>query len=280
MFALCLAAAYGTQARFRPLPGGRAPRTVPVRGTVPQPICLAGLGRGHDDLARGAEGSRVVKRQMLPLSLAATAARSVPSCTAHACSRTWLVASRVAARPGVGAIGARVAALRAAIRHGGLLARSGRAALPERHDAGGAGDAATDPPAPDERDARLRGCPALREVVGPEGAVEGLPEGPGGPAARGGVCQSARAAIRIDPLSYVLAHVEDETGRGNLALSPTVDRAAPLVVAVGRVQWRGPIVNLQVATVEPWAMARGDEAVYSPHDDDAEEAWPCAGATS
>jgi len=44
------------------------------------------------------------------------------------------------------------------------------------------------------------------------------------------------------------------------------------VVATGHVQRRGPVVNLQVVSVEAWAMARGDEAVYSPHDTDTKEA--------
>lgn len=52
--------------------------------------------------------------------------------------------------------------------------------------------------------------------------------------------------------------LEDETGLGNLVLSPAVDaqhraalHAAPLVVATGRVQRRAGVVNVQVATVMP-----------------------------
>ncbi len=52
--------------------------------------------------------------------------------------------------------------------------------------------------------------------------------------------------------------LEDETGLGNLVLSPAVDaryraalHAAPLVVATGRVQRRAAVVNVQVATVAP-----------------------------
>jgi len=73
--------------------------------------------------------------------------------------------------------------------------------------------------------------------------------------------------------------LEDESGLGNLVLSPEVDRrdraalhAGPLVVATGRVQRRAGVVNVQAATIEAWAMARGDEAVYWPHDDDTKEA--------
>ncbi len=53
--------------------------------------------------------------------------------------------------------------------------------------------------------------------------------------------------------------LEDETGLGNLILSPEVDRrcratlhAAPVLLANGRVQRRGMVVNIQVTTVEAW----------------------------
>ncbi len=53
--------------------------------------------------------------------------------------------------------------------------------------------------------------------------------------------------------------LEDETGLGNLILSPEVDRrcraalhAAPVLLAKGRVQRRGQVVNVQVSSVEPW----------------------------
>jgi len=218
----------------------------------------------------------VVKRQMIPLSLAATAARSVPSCAVHACSRTWLVASRVAARPGSPQV-----VSRAWPGRGPAWARS---VLGSPRCVPLSGTAVSWPAAVGRRsrNGTTPGTPGTRPPIRPRRTSATLASGGARRYGRWLVrkelskaCQRARAAIRIDSLSYVLAHVEDETGRGNLALSPTVDRAAraaPLVVAVGRVQWRGPIVNLQVATVEAWAMARGDEAVYSPHDDDAKEA--------
>lgn len=89
------------------------------------------------------------------------------------------------------------------------------------------------------------------------------------------------AVLQRPPTAHGVTFVtlEDETGLGNLVLAPTVDRAsraalhaAPLVVATGRVQRRGPVVNFQVASVEAWAMVRGDEAVYWPHDTDTKEA--------
>ncbi len=53
--------------------------------------------------------------------------------------------------------------------------------------------------------------------------------------------------------------LEDETGLGNLILSPEVDRrcrvtlhAAPVLLARGRVQRRGTVVNIQVTAVEAW----------------------------
>ena len=55
------------------------------------------------------------------------------------------------------------------------------------------------------------------------------------------------------------ATIEDETGLGNLVLSPAVDRrcraalhAAPLLLVRGRAQRRGDVVSVQVAEVEPW----------------------------
>ncbi len=53
--------------------------------------------------------------------------------------------------------------------------------------------------------------------------------------------------------------LEDETGLGNLILSPEVDRrcrealhATPVLLARGRVQRRGQVVNVQVWAIEPW----------------------------
>ena len=53
--------------------------------------------------------------------------------------------------------------------------------------------------------------------------------------------------------------IEDETGLGNLVLSPAVERrcrgalhAAPLLVATGRIQRQGRVVSVQVTGVEPW----------------------------
>ncbi len=81
-------------------------------------------------------------------------------------------------------------------------------------------------------------------------------------------------------VSDLIVTLEDETGLGNLVLSPAVDaryraalHAGPLVVATGRVQRRAGVVNVQVATVV-------SGAVYSVDDADAKEASPCVGATS
>ena len=59
------------------------------------------------------------------------------------------------------------------------------------------------------------------------------------------------------------ATIEDETGLGNLVLSPAVDRrcraalhAAPLVLATGRVQRKETVVSLHVTDVAPlWPEA-------------------------
>ncbi len=115
---------------------------------------------------------------------------------------------------------------------------------------------------------------AARGIL-PLSALADLPEG-------ATVIVAGRLAVlQRPPTAKGVAFVtlEDETGLGNLVLSPAVDvqyraalHAGPLVVATGRVQRRAGVVNLQVASIEAWAMARGDEAVYWPHDDDAKEA--------
>jgi hypothetical protein len=53
--------------------------------------------------------------------------------------------------------------------------------------------------------------------------------------------------------------LEDETGLGNAVLTPEVLRryraalhTAPIVLVTGPVRRKGPVVSIQVVTVEPW----------------------------
>jgi error-prone DNA polymerase len=71
------------------------------------------------------------------------------------------------------------------------------------------------------------------------------------------------AVLQRPPTAKGVAFVtlEDETGLANLVLAPDVDRAsraalhaAPLVLAVGRVQRRAGVVNVQVTGIESWEL--------------------------
>ena len=95
---------------------------------------------------------------------------------------------------------------------------------------------------------------AARGIV-PVAALAGVPAGRE-------VAVAGRLVILQRPPTargVTFATIEDETGPGNLVLSPQIDRrgraalhAARPLVATGRVQRRGAVINVQVAGVAPW----------------------------
>ena len=102
--------------------------------------------------------------------------------------------------------------------------------------------------------ATQRAALAARGVL-PVAALAGVPAG------REVAVAGHLVILQRPPTAKVVAFVtiEDETGLGNLVLSPAVERrcrgalhAAPLLVATGRIQRQGRVVSVQVTGVEPW----------------------------